>query len=341
MKLTPEFIAKVQSSKNGVNSFEKCQHSSWLKSDPKALSVIDTRRCYNSLKYGRVFFEKFEATTSDSLNECNIDRVEVRRCYNSLEYGRIFFEKFKATTSDSLNGCNIDRVEVHPCYIKTDPLNIFWGFNDTEFDYECFGITRPSDEDLPVTKYSMFDENNMKLYLNQIVSSTAFFFQCPKCEFLRRSKSDIPAFSTYYVTETSPSIPRDARNCDYEVDVSCDLKAPDFDDFFAFNLRVLKYSMFDENNMKLYLNRIVSSTAFFFRCPKCEFLSRSKSDIPAFSTYYVTETSPSIPRDARNCDYEVDVSCDLSKNAFANSFKTSFSQKVLPFTIVNDKTFDC
>uniref|UniRef100_A0A914PGM8 Uncharacterized protein n=1 Tax=Panagrolaimus davidi TaxID=227884 RepID=A0A914PGM8_9BILA len=141
IKLTPEFVAKVRSSKNGINSFEKCQHSSWLKSDPKALSVIDTSRCFNS-----------------------------------LEYGRVFFERFNSTTSDSLNGCNIDRVEI----------------------------------------YSMFDEQNMKLYLNRIVSSTAFFFQCPKCEFLSRSKSDIPAFSTYYVTETSPSIPRHARDCDFE-----------------------------------------------------------------------------------------------------------------------------
>uniref|UniRef100_A0A914P3W1 Uncharacterized protein n=1 Tax=Panagrolaimus davidi TaxID=227884 RepID=A0A914P3W1_9BILA len=231
IKLTPEFIAKVRSSKNGINSFEKCQHSSWLKSDPKALSVIDTSRCYNN-----------------------------------LEYGRVFFERFNSTTSDSSNGCNIDRVEIHPCYLKTgkdDPLNVFWGFNNTQYDYECFGTTRPSDEDLY------------------------------------------------------------------------------FRDFLSFSYPVTKYSMFDEQNMKLYLNRIVSSTAFFFQCPKCEFLSRSKSDIPAFSTYYVTETSPSIPRHARDCDFEVGASCDLSKNAFALSFKTSFSQKVLHFYIVNDTKFDC
>uniref|UniRef100_A0A914PUA2 Uncharacterized protein n=1 Tax=Panagrolaimus davidi TaxID=227884 RepID=A0A914PUA2_9BILA len=231
MKLTPEFIAKVRSSKNEINSFEKCQHSSWLKSDPQALSVIDTSRCFNS-----------------------------------LEYGRVFFERFKATTSDSSNGCNTDRVEIHPCYTKTgssDPMNILWGFNNTQFDYKCFGTTRPSDENLY------------------------------------------------------------------------------FRGFLSFNYPVTKYSMFDEQSMELYLNRIVSSTAFFFQCPKCEFLSRSKSDDPGFSTYYVTETSPSIPRHTRKCGYNIDTSCDFNKNAFATSFKTSFSQKVLPFTIVNDTKFDC
>uniref|UniRef100_A0AC35FZZ5 Uncharacterized protein n=1 Tax=Panagrolaimus sp. PS1159 TaxID=55785 RepID=A0AC35FZZ5_9BILA len=271
MKLTPEYKAKVQASRYAVNSFDKCNHKNWYSTTTEISGIIDTNRCFYNLEYGRIFFETFNSTTSDASNGCNIDRVEINRCFNNLEYGRIFFETFNSTTSDASNGCNIDRVEIHPCYTKTgenDPMNIFWGSIDPDFEFICNG-------------------------------------------------------SVPYLLPESDSL-------NYNL--------------WSFNPPAKKYAMLDEGKLKDLTNRIVSSTAFFYQCPKCTFMHRfhpindNRTDVTQF---FLKETAPSIPRGAAKCYPVWDVYCDFNSNPLIQTSEKTFSQKVLPFTIVMDSSFVC
>uniref|UniRef100_A0AC35G041 Uncharacterized protein n=1 Tax=Panagrolaimus sp. PS1159 TaxID=55785 RepID=A0AC35G041_9BILA len=236
MKLTPEYKAKVQASRYAVNSFDKCNHKNWYSTTTEISGIIDTNRCFNN-----------------------------------LEYGRIFFETFNSTTSDASNGCNIDRVEIHPCYTKTgenDPMNIFWGSIDPDFEFICNG-------------------------------------------------------SVPYLLPESDSL-------NYNL--------------WSFNPPAKKYAMLDEGKLKDLTNRIVSSTAFFYQCPKCTFMHRfhpindNRTDVTQF---FLKETAPSIPRGAAKCYPVWDVYCDFNSNPLIQTSEKTFSQKVLPFTIVMDSSFVC
>uniref|UniRef100_A0AC34G522 Uncharacterized protein n=1 Tax=Panagrolaimus sp. ES5 TaxID=591445 RepID=A0AC34G522_9BILA len=188
-------------------------------------------------------------------------------CFDNFEYGRIFCETFKSSTPTSSDECSVDRIEIYPCYTKNDPMNIFWGVNNTEFDFICNGSTA--------------------------------------------------------VATASHSL-------------------------FSFNPPVQKYALIDKEMQEVLLNGIVSSTAFFFQCPECALESRIhpssnffklKKDNQKKLRYTIGMINESIPFNARTCVGSLSTNCDLDESRFIENTGNSFSQRILNFTIVEDKEF--
>uniref|UniRef100_A0AC34F0S6 LAGLIDADG homing endonuclease n=1 Tax=Panagrolaimus sp. ES5 TaxID=591445 RepID=A0AC34F0S6_9BILA len=227
IKLTPEFQSKVQSFLSKTN-FKNCRHYSWLTNDTLNPSIIDDHRCFSEFEYGRVFFEIFKSSTLNS----------------------------------SLNGCNIDRVEIHPCYSYNNPSNIYWGVNDTRFNFNCSGTIALDGKPYlwlsitaPVLKHQIISKATHKALLNRIVSSTAFFFQCPTCTFMYRfpnasilPRNRLPGYSVYRAVQITPSIPRGAQVCYENWAAFCEIKKIPMilAAFRPFSQRVLPFAIVPE-----------------------------------------------------------------------------------------------
>uniref|UniRef100_A0A914YRU2 Uncharacterized protein n=1 Tax=Panagrolaimus superbus TaxID=310955 RepID=A0A914YRU2_9BILA len=180
MKITPEFQSKVQSFLSKDN-FKNCNHSSWLTTDISKPSIID-----------------------------------INRCYTKFEYGRVVYETFKSSTLNSSDKCNIDHIEVYPCYSKNatdDPMNIFGVVNLFLYTASTYAFNSP------VQKYALIDKQMQSNLFNRNVFSAAFFFQCPKCDIVRRTSPPfgVPERKSHSLffefNMTAPPIPNGARRC--------------------------------------------------------------------------------------------------------------------------------
>uniref|UniRef100_A0AC35F8Z7 Uncharacterized protein n=1 Tax=Panagrolaimus sp. PS1159 TaxID=55785 RepID=A0AC35F8Z7_9BILA len=169
IKLSPEFKDKIRTMLNGKN-FQNCNHFSWIQTTKK------------------------KTTVENSIAPI----IDDSRCFTKYQNGRSFFKTYKSSTPNSTDGrCNIDRVEIHPCYNESNPMNIFWGVNDTVLqnaveNVYCNGTVLDGplrnfySFSPPVIKYPMIDTMISLDFFNRTISSAAFFFQCPKCVLAHR-----------------------------------------------------------------------------------------------------------------------------------------------------------
>uniref|UniRef100_A0AC34F5D9 Uncharacterized protein n=1 Tax=Panagrolaimus sp. ES5 TaxID=591445 RepID=A0AC34F5D9_9BILA len=112
--------------------------------------------------------------------------------------------------------------------------------------------------------------------------------------------------------------------------------------------RIEIYTLIGKEMQEVLLNRIVSSTAFFFQCPECALESRLhpssnffklKKDNQKKLRYTIGMINESIPFNARTCVGSLSTNCDLDKSRLVKNTGNSFSYRVIKHKIVEDKGF--